>query len=95
MVQTNSTQSAKMCPNLHFQGEGEGAGGGSEQLNLKCQDLSKSAFLGVGGGGGGPDHLNPKCQGPKIEPKIVATGMCSASHSLSIKNFRPLVHPGQ
>ena len=63
MAQTNSTQSAKICPNLHFRGRG-----GPDQLNPKCQDLSRSAFLGwgVGGcggaGGGGPDQLNPKCQ---------------------------------
>ena len=30
-------------------------GGGPDQLNLKCQDLSKSAFLGSGGDD--PDHL--------------------------------------
>ena len=27
-------------------GGGEGDGGGADQLNPKCQDLSKSAFLG-------------------------------------------------
>ena len=77
VVQTNSTQSAKICPNLHFQG----GGGGPDQLNPKCQDLPKSAFGGEGAGlvvvqtnsiqsakicifrgGCGPDQLNPKCQ---------------------------------
>ena len=66
-IQTNSTQIAKICPNLHFQGCGwawprptqpklprsvqicifeGGVGGGQDQLNPKCQDLSKSAFGG-------------------------------------------------
>ena len=110
VVQTNSSQSSKICPNLHFprgeggwsrptkpkvprsvqiwggggggpdqlnlhlgggvvqtkvprsvkicMGGGGGVGGGPDQLNPKCQDLSKSAF----GGWGGPDQLNPKCQ---------------------------------
>ena len=35
-------------------------GGCPDQLNSKCQDLSKSAYLG--GGLSGPDQLNPKCQ---------------------------------
>ena len=67
LVQTNSTQSAKICPNLHFfdgRGSGcwsrptkptsakicpnlhfQGEWGGLDQLNPKCQNLSKSAFL--------------------------------------------------
>ena len=57
VVQTNSTQSAKICRNLHW----GGVGGGPDQLNPKCQDLPKSAFF-RGRGGGGPDQLNPKCQ---------------------------------
>ena len=52
--QTNKTQSAKICPNLHYRG---GVGGevftGRDQLNPKCQDLSKTAFSRGGGGGGG------------------------------------------
>ena len=98
LVQTNSTQSAKICPNLHFfdgRGSGcwsrptkptsakicpnlhfQGGWGGSDQLNPKCQNLSKSAFLRGEGmprsvqififrggvGDGGPDQLNLKCQ---------------------------------
>ena len=41
---SNSTQSAKICPNLYFRGEG--ALGVPDQLNPKCQDLSKSAWGG-------------------------------------------------
>ena len=43
MVQTNSTQSAKICPNLQFR-----SGDGPDQLNPKCQDLSKSGISGMG-----------------------------------------------
>ena len=65
VVQTNSTQSAKICPNLRGGGGYSRStqpkvprsvqifGGGGvvpDQLSPKCQDLSKSEF---GGGGGG------------------------------------------
>ena len=63
----NQTQIAKICPNLHFQ-RGRGVQPNSNlqnlqiciffqtNLNPKCLDLSKSAFMGVGG----PGQLKPK-----------------------------------
>ena len=62
VIQANSTQSAKICLNLHFW-EG-GRGGGPDQLNPKCQDLPKSAF-----GEGGMIQTN-STQSGKICPNL-------------------------
>ena len=64
LVQINSTQSSKICPNLHWFG-------GPDQLNLKCQDLSKSAFWGWGGGVGVVDLVQTNStQSAKICPNL-------------------------
>ena len=52
------TQSAKICPNLHWGGGGK-RGGVPDQLNPKCHYLS--SHLHWGRRGGVPDQLNPKC----------------------------------
>ena len=64
LVQINSTQSSKICPNLHWFG-------GPDQLNLKCQDLSKSAFWGWGVGVGVVDLVQTNStQSAKICPNL-------------------------
>ena len=56
MVQTNSTRSAKICPNLHFW---RGGGDGPRPTQPK---VPRSVQICIGGGDDGPDQLNPKCQ---------------------------------
>ena len=62
---------------------GGGRGGCPDRLNPKHQDLSKSAFF-LGGGEGVVAQTNiPEIlewgHSRNFEPKILATGMCSAS----------------
>ena len=58
VVQTESTQSAKICPNLHV------GLGGCRPTKPKVPKSVQICILGEwrGGEGGGPDQLNPKWQ---------------------------------
>ena len=55
VIQANSTQSAKICPNLHF-----GGWCGPDKLKPKVPRSVQICMWG-GGGGAHPDQLNPKC----------------------------------
>ena len=104
VVQTNSTQSAKICTNLHFRGEGQGGGDGGvpDQLNPQSAKIYQNLHFG-GRGWWPPPPTQPKVprsvqicifgggrvvvqrvgHSRNFEPKILATGMCSASQIVS------------
>ena len=70
-VQTNTTQSAKICSNLLFW-EGRG---------WVVVVVQTRPFSGAGGGGGW--WFKEWGHSWNFEPKILATGMCSASQIVS------------
>ena len=85
---SKSTQSAKICPKSVFSGGGGGGLGVPDQLNPKCQDLSKSAW----GGGGVQTNTNiyeilEWGHSRNFEPKFSTTGasycITDISHTLS------------
>ena len=83
-VQTNSTQNAKICPNLHFQ-RVEG-GGGPDQLNQSAKICPNLHLQGVGWVRVVQTTIPEILEGGhsrNFEPKILATGMCSASEIVS------------
>ena len=70
-------------------------GGGPDQLNPKCQDLSKSAFLGERERGGGPDQLNPKCQDlSKSAFSVLGEGVVVQTDSTQSAKICPNLHGG-
>ena len=72
-VQTNTIQSAKICPNLHW-----GGGGGVVVQTKSTQSAKICPNLHLDGGGGGV-WFREWGHSRNFEPKILVTGMCSAS----------------
>ena len=81
VVQTNSTQSAKICPNLH-------SGGGIQTNSTQSAKICPNQHFWVGGERVVVFQTNiPEIlewgHSRNFEPRILATGMCNASQIVS------------